>query len=109
MLTLLCSAFSVICCIYCIAVYKHIVSSSPTVRQIENTVAKEMEVRAHRLCIQAYDVERMANTFERNKAAEEFQDNLHLYLEDYQAEVAQRLKEYKVHSVSAYGYIRIMK
>jgi len=85
------------------------VSFPPTVKQIENTVAQEMKVRAHRLCIQVYDAERLGNTFERKKAYEEFQDNLYLYLEDYQAEVAQRLKEYKVHTISAYGYIRIMK
>jgi hypothetical protein len=109
MLTFFCSAFSIICSVYCILIYKHIVSFPPTVKQIENTVAKEMEVRAHRLCIQAYDAERIGNTFERKKAAEEFKDNLHLYLEDYQAEVAQRIQEYKVRSISAYGYIRIMK
>ena len=109
MLTLFCSLFCVICSVCCILIYKHIVSFPPTLGQIENTVAKEMEVRAHRLCIQAYDAERIGNAFERKKAAEEFKDNLHLYLEDYQAEVAQRLKEHKVHSVPAYGYIRLTK
>ncbi|WP_288741170.1 hypothetical protein [uncultured Rheinheimera sp.] len=108
MLALLSCTLSVACTICCILIYKHI-ASSPTVRQIESTVAKEMKGRAHCLCLQAYDAERIVNPFERKKATEKFQDDLHLYLEDYQAEVALRIKEYKVRSISAYGYIRLMK
>jgi hypothetical protein len=109
MLSLLYSAIAILCCVCCIVVYRKIVALPPTVKQVENTVAQEMSVRAHSLCIQAYDAERLVNTLERRKAYDEFQDNLHLYLEDYQAEVAKRLTEYKVYSISAYGYIRIMK
>lgn len=109
MLTLFCSAFSVICSLCCILIYKRIAWSTPTLRQIEHSVAKEMEGRAHRLCMQAYEAQRVGNAFERKRYNEEFQDNLHLYVEDYQAEVALKLKEHKVRNIPAYGYIWIMK
>lgn len=99
--------FSIVC--YGIVIYRKLASGSVVLATIEKQVATEMEARAHRLCMQAYEAQRIGNTFERIKADEEFQDNVHLYAEDYQAEVAQRLKEHNVSSISAYGFIRIMK
>lgn len=80
-----------------------------TVSEIEQRVSQQMEQRAHRLCMQAYDVQRTAEQSERNQLNEQFQDDLHLYVEDFQAEVAQSLQQNKVQDIQSYGYIRLSK
>lgn len=99
--------FSMIC--YGVVIYRKLASGSVVLATIEKQVATEMEARAHRLCMQAYEAQRIGNTFERIKADEEFQDSLHLYVEDYQSEVAVRLKEHNVSNIAAYGFVRIVK
>lgn len=99
--------FFMVC--YGVIIYRKLASGTVVLATIEKQVAVEMEARAHKLCMQAYEVQRIGNTFERIKADEDFQDSVHLYVEDYQAEVAQRLREHNVSSISAYGFIRITK
>jgi len=78
-----------------------------SVQQVEQETANSMELRAHRLCMQAYQASLVTNGNERVRLEDEFQDDLHEYFDDYQAEVAARLKKRKVSSISAYGFIRI--
>jgi hypothetical protein len=80
-----------------------------TVDEIERRVSVRMEQRAHQLCMQAFDVQRTIEAAERTKLDEQFQDDLHLYVEDFQAEVAQSLQQNKVQNVQSYGFIRLYK
>ncbi len=80
-----------------------------TVKEIELRVSQQMEQRAHKLCMQAFDVQRTTEAEERNKLDEQFQDDLHLYVEDFQAEVAESLQQNKVSDVQTYGFIRLSK
>lgn len=80
-----------------------------TVAEIEQRVSRQMEQRAHQLCVQAFDVQRTNEATERMKRDEQFQDDLHLYIEDFQAEVAQHLQQNKVQDVQSYGFIRLTK
>lgn len=80
-----------------------------TLDEIELRVAQQMEQRAHKLCMQAFEVQRTVELIERNKLDEQFQDDLHLYVEDFQAEVAEGLQKNKVQSVQSYGFIRLTK
>lgn len=80
-----------------------------TVDEIERQVSRQMEQRAHKLCMQAFDVQRTSETTERNKLDEQFQDDLHLYIEDFQAEVAESLQQNKVQNIQSYGFIRLTK
>jgi hypothetical protein len=91
--------------------YSYVDLAGPAVEltTIEKEAALSMEARAHRLCMQAYEVQSYGNTWQRIKADEDFLDSLHLYVEDYQAEVATRIKEHNVKNIAAYGFIRIIK
>lgn len=80
-----------------------------TVSEIEQRVSQQMEQRAHKLCMQAFDVQRTSSSDERSKLDEQFQDDLHLYVEDFQAEVAESLQQNKVQNIQSYGYIRLTK
>lgn len=80
-----------------------------TVDDIERRVSQQMEQRAHQLCMQAFDVQRATETDLRARLDEQFQDDLHLYVEDFQAEVAQSLQQNKVQNVHSYGFIRLHK
>lgn len=80
-----------------------------TINEIEQRVSQQMELRAHKLCMQAFDVQRTSEAGKRNQLDEEFQDDLHLYVEDFQAEVAQSLKQHKIQNVQSYGFIRLTK
>lgn len=80
-----------------------------TVSEIEQRVSQQMEQRAHKLCMLAFDVQRTSETDERTRLDEQFQDDLHLYIEDFQAEVAQSLQQNKVQDVQGYGFIKITK
>ncbi|MDF3126579.1 hypothetical protein [Rheinheimera sp. 1928-s] len=80
-----------------------------TISQIEQRVSQQMEQRAHKLCMQAFDVQHTSEANERSKLDEQFQDDLHLYIEDFQAEVAQSLQQNKVQNVQGYGFIKITK
>lgn len=80
-----------------------------TVDEIEHKVSQRMEQRAHKLCMQAFDVQRTSELAERNRLDEQFQDDLHLYIEDFQAEVAERLQQNKVQDIQSYGFIRLTK
>ncbi|RVT47367.1 hypothetical protein EMM73_05570 [Rheinheimera sediminis] len=80
-----------------------------TVSEIEQRVSQQMEQRAHKLCMQAFYVQRASDAEERSRLDEEFQDDLHLYVEDFQAEVAQSLQLNKVQDIQSYGFIRITK
>lgn len=80
-----------------------------TLTEIEHRISLQMEQRAHQLCMQAFDVQRTGEAGERSKLDEQFQDDLHLYIEDFQAEVAQSLQQNKVQDVQSYGFIRLTK
>lgn len=80
-----------------------------TLTEIEHRISLQMEQRAHKLCMQAFDVQRTGEAGERSKLDEQFQDDLHLYIEDFQAEVAQSLQQNKVQDVQSYGFIRLTK
>lgn len=80
-----------------------------TLDEIEQRVVQRMEQRAHKLCMQAFDVQRTTEAEERNKLDEQFQDDLHLYVEDFQAEVAESLQQNKVSDIQTYGFIRLSK
>ena len=80
-----------------------------TVKEIEQRVSQQMELRAHKLCMQAFDVQRTSEAEERTKLDEQFQDDLHLYVEDFQAEVAESLQQNKVQDIQSYGFIRLTK
>ncbi len=80
-----------------------------TIHDIEQRVSQKMEQRAHQLCVQAFNVQRASEGEERNQLDEQFQDDLHLYIEDFQAEVAESLKQNKVQGVQSYGFIRLTK
>ncbi|WP_127023263.1 hypothetical protein [Rheinheimera mangrovi] len=80
-----------------------------TVKEIEQRVSQQMELRAHKLCMQAFDVQRTSEAEERSQLDEQFQDDLHLYVEDFQAEVAESLKQNKVLDIESYGFIRLTK
>ncbi len=80
-----------------------------TIDEIELRVSRQMEQRAHKLCMQAFNVQRASEAEERSQLNEQFQDDLHLYVEDFQAEVAESLKQNKVQGVQSYGFIRLTK
>ncbi|MDR7119998.1 hypothetical protein [Rheinheimera soli] len=80
-----------------------------TVSEIEQIVSQQMDQRAHKLCMQAFYVQRTRQMDERNKLEEQFQDDLHLYVEDFQAEVAESLQQNKVRDIQSYGFIRLTK
>jgi hypothetical protein len=80
-----------------------------TVNEIEQRVSQQMEQRAHKLCMQAFDVQRTSEAEERTRLNEQFQDDLHLYVEDFQAEVAESLQQNKVADIQSYGFIRLTK
>jgi hypothetical protein len=80
-----------------------------TVSEIEQRVSQQMDQRAHKLCMQAFNVQRTLKTDERNKLEEQFQDDLHLYVEDFQAEVAESIQHNKVQDIQSYGFIRLTK
>lgn len=80
-----------------------------TVSEIEQRVSQHMDQRAHKLCIQAFNVQRTSEADERSKLDEQFQDDLHLYIEDFQAEVAESLQQNKVRDIQSYGFIRLTK
>lgn len=89
--------------------YKQLMGMSEALNIIEKEVAADMETRAHRLCLLAYEAQRFGNANEKAAMDEEFQDFLHLYIEDYQAEVAKKIKEHNINNVSAYGFINLSK
>ncbi|MBU1621424.1 MAG: hypothetical protein KJ556_04240 [Gammaproteobacteria bacterium] len=80
-----------------------------TVSEIEQLVSQQMDQRAHKLCMQAFYVQRAREMEERYKLEEQFQDDLHLYVEDFQAEVAESLQQNKVRDIQSYGFIRLTK
>lgn len=80
-----------------------------TVTEIEQSVSQQMEQRAHKLCMQAFDIQRVSEETERNRLHEQFQDDLHLYVEDFQAEVAQSIKQNKIQNIQSYGFINLSK
>jgi di/tricarboxylate transporter len=88
-------------------VYRALSSKNDVVAAVEKEVATEMERRSHQLCLQAYDMQGVAHYWQRSKMDEEFQDNLHLYMEDYQAAVAERLKQKNIRGLTAYGFIQL--
>lgn len=109
MLTVSVYLFTALMICYGVIVYRKLASGLVVLATIEKQVATEMEARAHRLCMQAFEAQRIGNTIERIKADEAFQDSVHLYVEDYQSEVALRLKEHNVSNIAAYGFVRIIK
>ncbi|EGM79327.1 hypothetical protein Rhein_0462 [Rheinheimera sp. A13L] len=80
-----------------------------TVSEIEQRISQQMDQRAHKLCMQAFDVQRTRKMDERNKLDEQFLDDLHLYVEDFQAAVAESLQQNKVRDIQSYGFIRLTK
>lgn len=89
--------------------YKKLIGMSDALNIIEKQVAADMEIRAHRLCLLAYEAQRFGNSVDRRALDEEFKDFLHLYIEDYQAEVAKKIREHKLSEISAYGFIKLDK
>ena len=89
--------------------YRQLVGMSDVLNIIEKQVAADMETRAHQLCLLAYEAQRFGNSMERISLDEEIQDFLHLYIEDYQAEVAKKIKQHKISEISAYGFIKLDK
>lgn len=89
--------------------YMQLVGSSKALNIIEKQVAADMQMRAHQLCLLAYEAQRFGNSREKAALDDEFQDFLHLYIEDYQAEVAKKIKEHNINEISAYGFINLSK
>lgn len=89
--------------------YKQLIDMSEALNIIEKQVAADMEIRAHRLCLLAYEAQRFGNSLEKVALDEEFQDFLHLYIEDYQAAVAKKIREHKISEITAYGFIKLNK
>lgn len=89
--------------------YKQLINSSKALTLIEKQVAADMETRAHSVCLLAYEAQRSGNSLDTVALNEEFQDFLHLYIEDYQAEVAKKIKEHNISDISTYGFINLNK
>ncbi|WP_337879660.1 hypothetical protein [Rheinheimera sp.] len=79
----------------------------PDLARLEDVVTHEFGPRAHRLCLLAYESQRPVNADRRELMEEQFQDDLYEYMEDYQIEVAQRLRQQKFKGIQAYGYVRL--
>ena len=94
------------CLASCVFFYWRLTTGS-TLGMLEELTAREMEPRAHRLCMQAYEATRAGQTFERIRLDQQFLDDLYLYIEDYQAEVVEKLQEHKVPSITGYGYTKL--
>lgn len=86
--------------------YRMTIKAAP-VKIIEARVARDMETRSHRLCMRACYIDTMADTYERIAADELLRDDIHQYVADFEAEVADRLKKSKLTGVNAYGGIKL--
>nr|WCS41602.1 hypothetical protein [Pseudomonas aeruginosa] len=54
--------------------YKKLIGMSDALNIIEKQVAADMEIRAHRLCLLAYEAQRFGNSVDRRALDEEFKD-----------------------------------
>ena len=101
---------AVLCALFLSGLYFYKkICRSLTLTDVEVLVAQRMEQRAHQLCVQAFNCQRASSDAERDKLQEQFQDELHLYIEDFQAEVAESLQLNKVKNVQSYGFINLTK
>lgn len=75
---------------------------------IEQNVAKTLEVRSHKLCITACEIDCMPDTEQKYQADKELREKLHQYMDDFESEVAERLKTNKVQHIKAYGGIKLL-
>lgn len=78
-----------------------------TLNHIEMDVAQAMLPRSHKLCERACEIDIMADSSERYQAEEQFRDDVHQYMADFEEEVATRLKRNNKVTIKSYGGIRI--
>lgn len=81
----------------------------PSLEDIESKAALEMEPRSHRLCMRACEIDLMQHNWQRMQMDDAWRDELHQYVADFEAAVAQRAKAGNVREISAYGGILIQK
>ena len=101
--------FAIGCTVLSVMLYHKITSASTTLSSIESEVAQDLEPRSHRLCMRACDIDLMPHNWQRMQMDDAWRDELHQYVADFEAAVAQRAKAGNVREISAYGGIVIQK
>lgn len=75
---------------------------------IEQNVAKTFEIRSHKLCLTACEIDCMPETEYKHQSDKVLKEQFHQYQDDFEAEVAERLKANKIRHIKAYGGIRLL-
>lgn len=101
--------FAIVCTGVSVMLYHKITSAPMTLKSIESEVAHDLEPRSHRLCMQACEIDLMQHNWQRIQMDDAWRDDLHQYMTDFEAAVAQRAKAGNVRELSAYGGILIQK
>lgn len=78
-----------------------------TLDHLEMDVAQSMLPRSHKLCERACEIDIIPDVTARTQADEQFRDDVHQYMADFEEEVAARLKGNANLAIKSYGGIRI--
>lgn len=85
----------------------HKIKRNHTLDHIEMDVAQTMLPRSHKLCERACEIDIIPDVTARTQAEEQFRDDVHQYMADFEEAVAIRLKGNDSIAIKSYGGIRI--
>lgn len=91
----------------CFYLYRQLSCKQGMLSTIEMDVAQAMLPRSHKLCERACEIDTIPDATERTQADEQFRDDVHQYMADFEEEVATRLKDNDSIAIKSYGGIRI--
>lgn len=84
-------------------------TNQPSLEDIERKAAADLEPRSHHLCMRACNIDLMPHDWHRMRADDEWRDELHQYVSDFEEQVACRAKAGNVKELQAYGGIKLLK
>lgn len=90
-----------------IYLYRYLSKQQTALSTIEMDVAQAMLPRSHKLCERACEIDIIPDVTARTQADEQFRDDVHQYMADFEEEVAARLKGNANLAIKSYGGIRI--
>lgn len=79
-----------------------------TVNDYENSVISKFQARSHRLIVRRQEIDLMPQSHAKLAAHDEWLENVYLYLEDYEAEVAEEMVSGNFTDIKAYAGIRLI-
>ncbi|MEE2023297.1 MULTISPECIES: hypothetical protein [Alkalimonas] len=91
----------------CFYLYRQLSCKQAILSTIEMDVAQAMLPRSHKLCERACEIDIIPDVTARTQADEQFRDDVHQYMADFEEEVAARLKGNANLAIKSYGGIRI--